>query len=83
MGITAARLGIVVGYREIRRLAHLAGRAGAMRILLTAGIVDAQDALHMDWYTRWCRQPKSKNAPTSSQPSYRGWHPCLTRATSR
>lgn len=47
MGITAARLGIVVGYREIRRLAHLAGRAGAMRILLTAGIVDAQDALHM------------------------------------
>ena len=45
-GITAARLGISVGYGEMRRLAHLAGRGGALYILLTAGIMDAQAALH-------------------------------------
>ncbi len=44
-GITAARLGISIGYGEMRRLVRLAGRGGALYILLTAGILDAQEAL--------------------------------------
>ena len=47
VGITAARLGIAIGYREMRRLVQLAGRGGASYILLTADIVDAYEALHL------------------------------------
>ena len=47
MGITAARLGIAIGYGEMRRLERLAGRGGALYILLTAGIIDAQEALRL------------------------------------
>ena len=47
MGITAARLGICIGYREMRRVAQLAGRGGALYILLTAGLIDAQEALRL------------------------------------
>ena len=47
MGVTAARLGIAVGYWELRRLVRLAGRGGALYVLLTAGIMDAQEALHL------------------------------------
>ena len=47
MGITAARLGIAIGYREMRRLVQLAGRGGALHILLTAGIFGADEALRL------------------------------------
>ena len=47
MGITAARLGIAVGYRELRRLVRLTGPANALYILLTAGLVDADEALRL------------------------------------
>ena len=47
VGVTAARLGIAVGYGEIRRLVQLAGRAGALYVLLTAGLMDAQEALRL------------------------------------
>ena len=47
MGITAARLGISIGYREIRRLAQLVGRAGTLDILLTGRLMDAQEALRL------------------------------------
>ena len=47
MGITAARLGISIGHREMRRLVHLAGRAGALYVLLTAKLFDAPEALRM------------------------------------
>ena len=47
VGITAARLGICIGYREMRRLVQLAGRSVAMDILLTGRLVDAAEALQL------------------------------------
>ena len=47
MGITAARLGIAIGYGEMRRLVQLAGRGGALYILLTGRLLNAQEALRM------------------------------------
>ena len=44
MGITAARLGISIGYHEMRRLVQLAGSGGALYILLTAGIIEVHEA---------------------------------------
>jgi enoyl-CoA hydratase len=46
-GITAARLGIVLGYRETRRLIQLVGPANASYILLSARHLDAKEALLM------------------------------------
>ena len=51
-GITAARLGIVLGYREIRRLIQLVGSANATYILLSARHLDANEALHMGLVNR-------------------------------
>ena len=47
MGIPAARLGISTGFRETRRLVQLAGRGGALQILLTTSLFDAQETLRM------------------------------------
>jgi len=47
MGIPAARLGISIGYQEMRRLVQLAGRGGALDILLTGRLMDAHEALRL------------------------------------
>jgi enoyl-CoA hydratase len=47
LGITAARLGIAIGYKEIQRLAACVGPAWAKYILLTARLLDAQEALRI------------------------------------
>ena len=47
VGITAARLGIAIGYREMRRLVQLAGHSVALDLLLTGRLVDAREALHL------------------------------------
>ena len=47
MGIPAARLGIAIGYGEMRRLVQLAGRAAALDILLTGRLMDAREALSL------------------------------------
>jgi enoyl-CoA hydratase/carnithine racemase len=51
-GIPTARLGVLVGYREMRRLIHLVGVGGASEILLGARILDAHEALSMGLVTR-------------------------------
>jgi enoyl-CoA hydratase/carnithine racemase len=43
-GIPTARLGVLVGYREMRRLVHLVGVGVASEILLAARMLDAQEA---------------------------------------
>ena len=43
-GIPVARLGILVGYREMRRLVRLVGPGNASYILLSARLVDANEA---------------------------------------
>ncbi|MCS7207534.1 MAG: enoyl-CoA hydratase-related protein [Dehalococcoidia bacterium] len=47
LGITAARLGITIGFKEMRRLVDCVGPAGAKYILLTARLLDAQEALRL------------------------------------
>ena len=47
MGIPAARLGIAIGYGEMRRLVQLAGRGGALYILLTSRLMDAHEMLRL------------------------------------
>jgi enoyl-CoA hydratase/carnithine racemase len=46
-GIPAARLGIVIGHQEMRRLVRLVGPGNASYILLSARIIDAGEALRM------------------------------------
>jgi enoyl-CoA hydratase/carnithine racemase len=46
-GIPAARLGIVIGYREMHRLVRLVGPGDASHILLSGRIVDAREALRI------------------------------------
>ena len=51
-GIPTARLGVLVGYREMRRLLHLVGVGGASEILLGGKILEAQEALRLGLVTR-------------------------------
>ena len=44
-GIPVARLGILVGYKEMRRLVNLVGPGNASYILLSARLLDADEAL--------------------------------------
>ena len=50
-GVPIAQLGILVGYNEMRRLVALVGPGAAMDLLLTARIVDAQQALRLGLVT--------------------------------
>jgi enoyl-CoA hydratase len=51
-GIPTARLGVLVGYREMRRLLQLVGPGGAAEILLAARILGGEDALRLGLITR-------------------------------
>jgi enoyl-CoA hydratase/carnithine racemase len=51
-GIPSAKLGLLVGYREMRRLVHLVGPGVAMDILLTARLLDAEEALRVGLISR-------------------------------
>ena len=46
-GVPIARIGVVAGYREVRRLVALGGAGNAARLLLTGEIVDSAEALRM------------------------------------
>ena len=51
-GIPSAKLGLLVGYREMQRLAHLVGPGVAMDLLLTARLMDAEEALRVGLISR-------------------------------
>jgi enoyl-CoA hydratase/carnithine racemase len=51
-GIPTARLGVLVGYREMRRLLQLVGPGGAAEILLAGRILNGQEALRIGLITR-------------------------------
>ena len=51
-GIPVARLGILVGYHEMRRLVQLVGPGNASDILMTARVLDAHEALRVGLVTR-------------------------------
>ena len=46
-GIPVARLGILVGYREMRRLVNLVGPGNASHILMSGRLMDADEALRV------------------------------------
>jgi enoyl-CoA hydratase/carnithine racemase len=46
-GVPIARLGLPVGFREMRRLVRLIGHAKTMELLLTADIIPATEALQL------------------------------------
>ena len=50
-GIPVAKLGILVGYREMKRLINLVGQGNASYILLSGRIVGAQEAQNMGLIT--------------------------------
>jgi len=47
LGVPIAQLGILVGYKEMRRLAALVGPGPALDLLLTARLINAADALRI------------------------------------
>ena len=51
-GIPIARLGILVGYREMRRLVNMVGPGNASYILLSGRLIDAQEALRIGLVTQ-------------------------------
>jgi len=51
-GIPVARLGILVGYKEMRRLVNLVGPGNASYILLSARLIDAPEALRIGLVNR-------------------------------
>src|SRR5215467_3161327 len=51
-GIPTARLGVLVGYREMRRLLQLVGIGGACEILLAGRILGPEDALRLGLITQ-------------------------------
>lgn len=51
-GIPIARLGLLVGYREMQRLVRLVGPGPAMDLLLTARLIDAEEALRIGLISR-------------------------------
>ena len=51
-GIPAARLGIVIGYREMQRLVNLVGSGNAQYMLLSAHLLDADEALRIGLVNR-------------------------------
>jgi len=51
-GIPVARLGILVGYHEMRRLVDLVGRGNASYILLSGRQIDAREALRIGLVNR-------------------------------
>ena len=51
-GIPVARLGILVGYREMRRLLQLVGPGAASYILMSARLLDASEALRIGLVTQ-------------------------------
>ncbi len=50
-GVPIAQLGLLVGYKEMRRLVALVGPGPAMNLLLTARLVDSSEALRLGLVT--------------------------------
>ncbi len=50
-GVPIAQLGILVGYKEMRRFVALVGPGAAMNLLLTARLIDAPEALRLGLIT--------------------------------
>ena len=49
IGITPAKLGLILGFQEVRELVALMGAGKAKELLFTGRLMDAQEALRVGW----------------------------------
>ena len=89
-GIPTARLGVLVGYREMRRLVQLVGPGGAAEILIGARILGGDDALRLGLITRLVAADqlesevlKTAEEIASMAPLIHRWHKEIIRTVLR
>ncbi len=78
-GIPTARLGVLVGYREMRRLLQLVGPGGAAEILLAARILNGEEALRMGLITRLVSAEKLEEEVFKTAEEIAGMAPLIHR----
>jgi enoyl-CoA hydratase len=85
-GIPTARLGVLVGYREMRRLLQLVGVGGAAEILLGARIMSGEEALRIGLISRLVSAEqfeqevfKTADEIASTSPLINRWHKQIIR----
>ena len=61
-GVPIAQLGLLVGYKEMRRLVALVGPGAAMNLLLTARLIDSAEALRLGLVTEVVSPPEVERA---------------------
>jgi len=89
IGITPAKLGIILGFQEVRELVALMGAGKAKELLFTGRLITAEEALHAGWLnhvvpvnelescTREFIELFLPNAPLSIQAAKRAINACL------
>jgi enoyl-CoA hydratase/carnithine racemase len=78
-GIPTARLGVLVGYREMRRLVHLVGVGVASDILLAARILDGEEALKAGLVSRVLEADALEDKVYSTAEDVAGMAPLIHR----
>jgi enoyl-CoA hydratase len=89
-GIPTARISVLVGYREMRRLLQLVGPGGAAEILLAARILNGEEALRLGLITRLVPADKLEaevyqlaEEIATMAPLIHRWHKQIIRTTLR
>ena len=89
IGITPAKLGLVLGFEEVRQLVSLMGAGKAKELLFTGRLMDAQEALQVGWlnhvtpvgeleaFTREFVESFIHNAPITIEAAKRAVNACL------
>ena len=89
IGITPAKLGVILGFQEVRELVALIGAGKAKELLFTGRLMDAQEALRVGWlnhavpveelesFTHDFVESFIHNAPLTIQAAKRAVNACL------
>lgn len=89
VGITPAKLGIILGFQEVRELVAVVGAGKAKEMLFTGRLMDAQEALRVGWlnhvvpvdeletFTNDFVQNLIQNAPLTIEAAKRAVNACL------
>ncbi len=89
IGITPAKLGLILGFEEVRELVSLMGAGKAKELLFTGRLMDAQEALRVGWlnhvvpaaeletFTRDFVESFIHNAPITIEAAKRSVNACL------
>lgn len=89
VGITPAKLGIILGYQEVRELVSIVGAGKAKEMLFTGRLMEADEALRIGWlnhvvpveeletFTNDFVQTLLQNAPLTIEAAKRSVNACL------